>query len=245
MYVCVRECVWFCVQAFLGVFAFYAVLFAFLFVLPRALCVFSLFHYLVYLSLLMTFKWHLLSAWNAGEKGGGKENKERERAMNGNRKATHTHSHTYNSISRASKFVESCCQATNLSDSICQLPHWCIINTIIVIIIIIIIRKPQEMTKKRKSQSNQNQNSLFGNTNTLQGWDWLSSFLFSGKRNEPLENSSTALEHWGPLSLKISLKKTKHNRQSHRVQLMGSVCFEIAAQAPDWGTDTDRVATQL
>lgn len=159
---------------------------------------------------------------------------------------THTHSHTYNSISRASKFVESCCQATNLSDSICQLPHWCIINTIIVIIIII-IRKPQEMTKKRKSQSNQNQNSLFGNTNTLQGWDWLSSFLFSGKRNEPLENSSTALEHWGPLSLKISLKKTKHNRQSHRVQLMGSVCFEIAAQAPDWGTDTDtdRVAIQL
>lgn len=119
---------------------------------------------------------------------------------------TYTHSHTYNSISRASKFVESCCQATNLSDSICQLPHWCIINTIIVIIIII-IRKPQEMTKKRKSQSNQNQNSLFGNTNTLQGWDWLSSFLFSGKRNEPLENSSTALEHWGPLSLKISLKK--------------------------------------
>lgn len=157
---------------------------------------------------------------------------------------TYTHSHTYNSISRASKFVESCCQATNLSDSICQLPHWCIINTIIVIIIII-IRKPQEMTKKRKSQSNQNQNSLFGNTNTLQGWDWLSSFLFSGKRNEPLENSSTALEHWGPLSMKISLKKTKHNRQSHRVQLMGSVCFEIAAQAPDWGTDTDRVATQL
>lgn len=65
----------------------------------------------------------------------------------------------------------------------------------------------------------------------------LSSFLFSGKRNEPLENSSTALEYWGPLSLKISLKK--HNRQSHRVHLMGSVCFEIAAQAPDRDTDTD------
>lgn len=130
----------------------------------------------------------------------------REQWMAIERPHTHTHSHTYNSISRASKFVESCCQATNLSDSICQLPHWCIISTII-IIIIIILRKPQEMTKKRKSQSNQNQNSLFGNTNTLQGWDWLSSFLFSGKRNEPLENSSTALEHWGPLSLKISLKK--------------------------------------
>lgn len=88
-------------------------------------CVFSLFHYLVYLSLLMTFKWHLLSARNAGGREG-RENKESgrrrgERAMNGNRKATHTQ--TYNSISRASKFVESCCQATNLSNSICELPH--------------------------------------------------------------------------------------------------------------------------
>lgn len=59
-------------------------------------CVFSLFHYLVYLSLLMTFKWHLLSARNAGGREG-RENKESgrrrgERAMNGNRKATHTHS---------------------------------------------------------------------------------------------------------------------------------------------------------
>lgn len=97
--------------------------------------------------------------------------------MNGNRKATHTHTHTHHSISRASKFVESCCQATNLSNSICaQTSHWFIM--------------------KRKLL---NQNQIFTDFWQLEHFRAELISIFGGKQkirnqSEPLENSSTALE---------------------------------------------------
>jgi len=84
------------VSRLLGVFAFYAVLFAYFFFVSHFMCI-LLAHYLVYLSLLMTFKWHLLlgtvglrlkqgNEW--GEWGARSE-------MNANRKVKHTHKYIY------------------------------------------------------------------------------------------------------------------------------------------------------
>lgn len=168
-----------------GVFAFYAVLFAFLFVLSRAFCVFSLAHYLVYLSLLMTFKWHLLSPG----RGVGRTKRVGARvgrAMNGNRKATHTHTRalTHHSISRAAKFVESCGQATELSNSICaQTSHWFNI-----------------LSWRGKENFDSKPNTHLATRAALQLSELISIFGGKNRKNKsnpkpkPLEKSSTALE---------------------------------------------------